>query len=1024
MTVMKNLKKFTRQFFSYLMIFSLVQTSIFVREAYALETSTVMNIAQQGLAVYGQYLGQKQALVMQRVMSAKNQQLMAQLSPTCVNPDKTACYAGVGAIFPECPIPNSMTNMPQNVCESATPDVNQIGQMITYETIAKGWMNYYDQMSNEASNMKVPVGLKCLQDKQKAVDSQITEMINNLTRLQDRLNKDKDTFRANTQKYVDAITKANEELNGVSKNNLDLKTKDFTKDFPSSCLSVFGDDVMKEAGAIGYNGLLKTVIPKNKDAADFNHNRPMIEADINRDIARIQQNMNDTGLEDWSASWQSGNVLESSKYAAVNTTIAKQNAQFQTTKARISKELSEIGYQVPAMDKNFAGSFDDFLAKSGTFFKKQFINSCVTGEDQTGVAIPTAQILAALEQSSTNNGGTARDRYRSALANIINSKAFIEDKLSQIKALESTYKDMNIDYRDASGRRVIETPYALYQRTIALCQKKFETGDQTSPDGVSYKKKVERGQQLLQELKGLHSSYGAKLSQLVLDKVLNCNGESKKAGSSCGDKSSFDPGSEGFCVAQASQCANEVQRCYALASDRVESRKTIMKNTAAAYNAQMTAMVARSNALYDEQKAAVMNMVKLIQTKFPGTNFEIPGDMFVKMPGMKSSAFGIDLVNDGNLAFLDELPKKIDLLKKVFRDQQARANDTISDYISKQTAAMATNRQKWEQLAEQCKGMIDSSSKSLAEANAQGQKAQNELDQKVANFCQKYAGLSENPLGACDDAKDLAETADKIQARLSGGVLQVTRQFKNACNQFNNESNELPEECEKDSDKLSKSQRQLCDSKRRQLARNLDRQGETGKSSKKSISLLSLCGAGNDVRSDAEFIKAAVAKFPEEDREALEGITTLKELTEKIDSEGIDDGDFFNNLKKLAGTDSTNSLCKRLDAISDAKLPPAPVHDAEKDNDRGTFNADTEKFNQEKKEIEEKKKQLSEVMVAFNDAITPAPTSVRDTQVAEVQNIGEQATQACDAQASNNSMPKIPGFDLQSFDKAILGTTR
>jgi hypothetical protein len=1017
MTVMKNLKKFTRQLLVHLMIFSLIQTPVLLNTAHAQmsgNATAVLGIAQGAMGIYGQYLQQKQQDTINRMTLMRNQQLMQQMSPTCRKPDGTACYAVVGALFPECPLPASMSSMPQNICTSATPDVNQISTMITYENIANGWVNYYEQMSNEASNATVPVGLKCLQDKQKAVESQLTEMINNMTRLQDALNKDKETFRANTKKMLEELKTTNEELFGASgENNLKIKTMDFTKYFSSSCLSVLGDAQVREGAQIGFNGLLQTVIPKSKDASDYNQNRAKIEDDIRRDITKIQQNIKDTGLEDWSASWNNNTALEGSKLGSVNATIAKQNKEFLTAKARISKELSSIGYELPAMDKNFAVDFDAFLAGSKDYFRKQYINNCVTGADNTGVAISTDQILSSLEQKSTNSAGTARDKYKAALANIIGSDAFIEDKLKQIKNLETVYKDITITYQSSGGQKVIDTPYQLYQKTIARCSTRYEQDDtftSKGSNGVSHKKKVERGQQLLQEIKGLHETYSSRLGQLVLEKVLNCNGEAKKAGASCGDKGSFDPAGDNFCMAQANQCANEVQGCYAEANKHVEDRKAKMVILANTYNRNVEAMIVRSNQLYDAQKVAVMNMVKVIQSRFPGSNFQIPEGMFVSKPELKKNSFGIDIFNDGDPAFMDELPKKVELLKTVFKEQQQKANDTIQDYIQKQTAAMETNKAKWEKVANQCKGMADTSSKELAKMNAEGQKAQDELDRNVANFCSKFSGIAENPVAACNDAKDLAEDMDKIQSRLTNGALKVTRQFKNACNSFNNESSEIPSICEKDN--KTAAEKKLCDTHYEKATREMasaDAANAPGKS--KKVTLTSLCGSSDEPKSDAEFIKASIKKFPEDTQKELEGITSIKELLERIEDQGVDDGDYFSNMKTLAKAESGTPLCKNLISINEAEEVPAL-------DDKADATAKTE--HAKKTADLKKKEQLKEVL----SSLSPAQRSARDYQIEEVQNIGEQATQPCDAQASNNNMPKIPGFDLQAYDKAKLGTTK
>ncbi|MGZ3809600.1 MAG: hypothetical protein ACXVCE_16080, partial [Bacteriovorax sp.] len=290
-----------------LIIFSLLQNP-FIQSAMAATNSSggfgaqdILTLANGALNIYGNYLGQKQQIIQQQIAAANNQKLMSQLSPACRKPDGTACFAGPAKFFPECTLPASMSNMPVNACNNATPEPAQISSMITYESIAQGWMNYYDQMSNEASNATYAVGLRCLGDKQKAIDSQITEMMNSLQRLQDRLNQDKQVFRDNNKKLLEDMNTANDELFGASKNNLKIKTQDFAKFFSQSCQAVIGKDALKAGTSTGLNGILQNLSSTNNAAADFNLNKNAIENDIRRETDKIAATISANGVDDFLA---------------------------------------------------------------------------------------------------------------------------------------------------------------------------------------------------------------------------------------------------------------------------------------------------------------------------------------------------------------------------------------------------------------------------------------------------------------------------------------------------------------------------------------------------------------------------------------------------------------------------------------------------------------------------------------------------------------------------------------------------
>ncbi|NOT77841.1 MAG: hypothetical protein HOP07_02420 [Bacteriovoracaceae bacterium] len=925
---MKLLSKIKNRIVTSVIIYSLLNASLLSltfaqskKNESSIQPNDILQIMQAATGVYSQYVDFKATTIMQQVQAQKNQQMMQTLSPNCRKPDGTSCYTVKGKYFPECPLPASMSNMPQNVCSSASPNPSQISSMITYESISKGWVNYYDQMMNEASNMEVPFGLKCLQDKQKALSSQIAEMVNNLTRLQDQLNKDKEIFRANNKLLLDEMTSVNDELNGANgsgENNLKLKALDFNQYFSQNCQSVIGQETLSQGKQLGLLGIKQGLTASNKRAADFNSNRAIIESEVRTDVEKLQKAIREGGLQDYF----NNNPASTSKFKSVSEAAQKQMSDFSVSTKRIAGELSKIGYELPAMDKNFSLDFNEFIAGSENFFKKQYINDCVTGADKSGIAISTDQILAALQQKSTKNAGTARDKYRAALKGILDSDASIDEKMAKIKALEATYKDISITYQNSEAQRITETPYDLYMKTLTKCEQRYTQDDSFASGGqrgVSQKTKVARGQTLLREIKGLHDNFASNLSSKVLDQALNCNGEAKKSGANCSSEEAFDHTQASFCVSHASSCANEVNGCYAEAEKHVKDRETKMRLMAIQFNKKAEDLRLRSNALYDQQKVAVMDMVKAVQSRFPGTNFLIPEGMFVSLPTLKSDRFGVALANDGDMSFLDELPKKIDLLKEVFKIQQTKVDDEINDYIGKQTAAMAREKERWNSLAGECKSMIDTSSKELARMNAEGQKKQNELDQKVANFCAKYVGIAENPMPACEDAKTLAEDVAAIQSRLSNEATTLTRHFRAACNGYNNEKDvevastedncsDIPPEKYKEK---SKCERELAAARKKNSI-------ATGTKPVKDVPLAALCPSSST--SESDFIKAAANRLPEGKEEILK-YNTLSSLETKIES--IEDNNFFSEIQRVAASVAgTGDICKKLHAAKD-EAPPS-----------------------------------------------------------------------------------------------------
>lgn len=1037
------------------LIFSLLQNS-FISSAMAatkssggVDASDMLKMANGALDLYSNYLGQKYQMIQQQISAEKNQKLMAQLSPNCRKPNGTACYVTQAKYFPECSLPASMSNMPQNACSANASDPNAIASMITYESIAKGWSNYYEQMSNKNSNLVAPVGLRCLLDKQKAMDSQLTEMMNNLQRLQDRLNQEKQIFRDNNKKLLEEMNTANDELFGQSKSNLALKTRDLSKIFSQGCQGILA----KDGGGFGngLNSLLQGMSSPSRSAANLLANKGPIENDIRREVDKMVSTIKTNGVDDFNKlfSGKDGNTLQAennSTFAvygqAMTTQVAKTISEFEVARKRIEKDLSGIKrYTLPSLDSRFSPDMSEFLASANETFKQQFISDCVTGADK-GIAIPVDDILRSLEQRATNSEGTARNDYRIALKRILESGDSSQSILEQIKELDKNYPGMSITYKDANQNRVTDTPYSLFMKTADKCEQKYVQGDN---------KKVERAKAALAELKTLNDSYASKVSSSILNQMLTCNGTTMKSGS-CDEKVLSAEGNQNFCLSHASQCASEIQGCYAEVNNHVQTRKVKMENLAKKFNENVSAMITRSNALYEQQKTAVTNMTKLIQQRFPGTNFEIPANMFVSMPELKKETYGVEMAGDGNIAsFLegkDSMPEKINLLKDMFRRQKEAVGRELSEYISGQEQAMEKNISKWDKLAGECKGAIDQASANLAKTNAEGMKRQGEIDSLVNKYCNKYANLKTNPNGACDEAKSLTETMDKIlekggSGRIANSAANIASQYDSACKATNNEAQQedWSTKCN-DSEVLKKMPK---------LAAYCDRitPGASGDKAKPSLPLIKLCK--DDSTKEEDFMASLIKRLGASDQERLKDVTSLKDAIAKSDS--LSDGaagvlDSFQRLNSegkplcatLRGIDSASAtssdlkkvaLNKEINALNTKKSKAEKEKnddevnavDGQIDEKRSELNA----IDTEKSKIKNMKEALSEATNGLA-ALTSLPDPKSDDGLkAKLTELGQKMDDdtACDAQNSNSNMPKstLPWMtDPSGLDRSILGS--
>lgn len=163
--------------------------------------------------MYGAYIQSK----VQSAQMMANIEMKNRLGPGCMQNGRP-CHITPAKFFPECPITNSLVNFPNGMCESPSMNPMQIEQMQSYKNLSNDWVNQFDHMMNPAQNSPYPVGLKCLADKQAALNQQLQNTENSLTALQTQLKKDLQVFRENNKRILEELDKNNKELFGGSSN--------------------------------------------------------------------------------------------------------------------------------------------------------------------------------------------------------------------------------------------------------------------------------------------------------------------------------------------------------------------------------------------------------------------------------------------------------------------------------------------------------------------------------------------------------------------------------------------------------------------------------------------------------------------------------------------------------------------------------------------------------------------------------------------------------------------------------------
>jgi hypothetical protein len=782
---------------------------LYSTSAIAAEKKSTVDIIDQ---VFNTTMQQMQQSMQQTQMQNQQSAMMAQLQPKTI-PSK---------FFPHCKISQARGAFPKRACETGIASPMELQGVEQMANLGSGYADMYDQLLSPAQNTSYPVGLQCLEDAKKGMTKSLQDRLNSLQTLKDKIEKEAQYFTEKNKKLLSDMDKSHKELFGGGSADIDARTRDFSKYFSSDCQNIIGQDNLNKAASVGLNGIKVGLQTKNKSAVDYSVNQSTIERDLNKQIQTVKNQIQSQGIEQWREDVAKGNSSINGQdlarmgvnKPAVNIVMTEIN-RFDSKVSTIQKELKKIDpdYEIPPMDKNFGVDFAEFTKGAENFFKKKYINECVTMADK-GVAISPDQILSSLTSGVGGKSSIALKNYKAALSNILNSDAFIEDKMAQIQALDKKYERSNISitYKDGGSQTVKSTTYDLYRNTVASCEQRFTQNDTFSTGGqksVSQQKKIKRAKKYLNDLKDLEATFAAQIGNKIYDSVINCSGRSQKS-NTCSNGDIFNQDSDAFCMKHATNCSVKVQQCYKQANAHVEKKKADIKSMQATYNKNVAALVAREEAYLKQVKAQVLADAEYLNRYFPGANYSVPEGLFIKMPEKSESEFGVELAGGGSLDFMKDLPSQITKLKNTLQQQSSNIEGVIDQYIADQRGAMEQQKQKWDNLSDQCHAAAQQFRAQVAQQNAEMQKAQQEQMGAIGQFCNKYGQLgNSNPLAGCDDGSD--HSAQSLYEDMSGVVQGISREhemstseYRNACARFNNER-EAGSEDDDDEDSSKKS---------------------------------------------------------------------------------------------------------------------------------------------------------------------------------------------------------------------------
>lgn len=729
------------------------------------------------------------------INSQNQQRMMSQLQPQMAD-QRTL------KMFPACPRPASNPAIPKGAC-SSVGDQNSLMQANFFKNLANQYSEFYDYHLSTSQDSPQAVGLKCIEDSSKKLESDLVEKANTLQGLMDLIKKNQQRFAEENETLKRQMKLLNIELNGGTSNDIDTKNTDYTKFFPG-CSGIIPQSALvgPKRGLYGIRDSMNSS-GMRKQSQDFVTNQGLYEKDIEKTVEKMMKDLSENGIADWieggatPTKWSRGGTTQ---FKGMDNIIQEEVRELQLARKRIEKDLKKFNYVPPRFDKNFADNFNDFASGAQEYFKREYINNCATKSGDVGakgLGMDKETILKGIVNTVNKSGGTTSRNYKKSVSEILDSDDFLEDKILELKKLDRIYGEgtLKVKYLDGNTSTAYDTVYDLLTKSIQNCEKEYKHSNVFSKNKgkiESQAKKAKKAQASLNELSQLYRTFTSKLATAIKDKVKYCSGSQLKEGS-C-SPNSLNPSSPGFCISHASQCAVKTRSCYQQADNFIKDRTNKLKASQLTYNKRVEDLVANQENFLAGIKSQVAADSAYLKAFFPGANFILPPELAVAMPAPADSPYGVQLRGGGSLSFLKNLPEQIKKLQKALLKQGDKAMLETKDFMNKQEKIMKDNKAKFEQLSENCsKAMAAFQEKSQKSAGEQA-KAMGEQGQKTGEFCLKYNRLrNTNPAAGCDGDNSpsaLYDEAIKISAQLnnSDSIMNKLGAYERVCAQSQNEA--------------------------------------------------------------------------------------------------------------------------------------------------------------------------------------------------------------------------------------------
>jgi hypothetical protein len=766
------------------------------RDAVTGTLNGLLAIGQKTLSAYQQGLMQQRMLQQQQAL---NYLRVKPLSPTEVSP----LYAQFGCVVLQA---KSESLGEGQKCDGEM-DQSQIGMYMALLDIAESNANEYDNFTTEG-NSKYTQGMGCYKNAEKQFDSMLKGRVALIDELANAIDRKTEAFMKLAEKDVENIKRGEALLTGknAAKYLADVKFEDKFKD--PQCASFMSGSEFKSAGKKGFLGikeklftLTNTPGKSGMSPKEFKGKASNLEKDIKdlgRQVARGISRSDLMSVDPSKLNFSSKFGMEATK--AFTHVLNKHNREKSEEMKIWQKDFAKVGADKEAQAL-LGGIFQENsnIENDIANYERNHKNKCMNKYLQSNFG-GSGGLSGRLSDPNISKKANreADSAFKNFVATVLGDDEYtIEEKIKLIKDEEK--KSNNSRYTMVTGKSIsikgkkVGASARLRASDIVgifvdNCRSRFEKHPNS---------KGKSPRDVVNSLRGIASKYdkykrtfSTKVQSDVVNSLLNCpkDTSSGKAANSCGG--ALNMNSANFCLRTANQCASNMMACADKAEKMYDTTRAEQQQIAQRYKQNMDKFKLNLTAEFAKTDQLMKAKGRQLDATFAaGTLYETPIDLDLNMVTDKMMK-GIDpsLMIEDPKAYQKMMKKNIAKIKKNTEKQNKEILKAVKAEGDKYKKNYGKQAKEWGKIAKACAKKIEAYNKAQMKMAEEANKAATEQNQKVTEMCRKVDAFNENPLGACDDAADLAK--EVLEASAVAGDAAAAAQLKEydrLCDSANNE---------------------------------------------------------------------------------------------------------------------------------------------------------------------------------------------------------------------------------------------